>query len=195
VDVSSHTALEDHVSTPYDDQSARPGPPAGYPHDTPQDASPADSNAYPAGPSGGQYAGGQYSEGQYTESRPSGGQYAPEQSAGQSSADTGPARSGAPHPAAGFDSRGHVQRGRVSTVWITLVVAAIGLILLIVFIAQNAKVVPIHFLGFGGHLAIGLTVLIAAVVGLLLAAIPGTIRIVQLRKALKTNVPKDQRVS
>lgn len=193
------------MSTPYDDQSARPGPPAGYPHDTSQDASPADPNAYPAAPSGGQYTGGQYTGGQYSEGQysegqhsggqHSGGQYAPEQPAAQSSVDTGPTRSGAPQPAAGFDSRGHVQRGRVSTVWITLVVAAIGLILLIVFIAQNAKVVPIHFLGFGGHLAIGLTVLIAAVVGLLLAAIPGTIRIVQLRKALKTNVPKDQRVS
>ena len=87
-----------------------------------------------------------------------------------------------------------MQRGRISTLWITLIAAAVGLILLIIFIAQNSKVVPIHFLGLAGHLAVGLTVLIAAVVGLLLAAIPGTIRIIQLRKALKTNVPKDQRV-
>jgi uncharacterized integral membrane protein len=189
------------VSTPYDDQSARPGPPAGYPRDAP----PPDPNAYPSAPSGSQYPADQYPADQYPADQYPAGQYAggqyprgevdTEQASAAQSPDAGSVKSGTGHPAAGFDSRGHVQRGRISTLWITLVVVAVGLILLIVFIAQNAKVVPIHFLGFGGHLAVGLTVLIAAVVGLLLAAIPGTIRIVQLRKALKTNVPKDQRVS
>ncbi len=95
----------------------------------------------------------------------------------------------------GFDQKGRVKRGRVSAAWVGLIGAAIFLILLIIFIAQNLKKTTIHFLGLSGHFPIGLTVLIAAVVGLLLVAIPGTIRIFQLRRALKINTPKDQRLT
>ena len=94
---------------------------------------------------------------------------------------------------AGFDERGRVQRGRISTLWISLIAAAIFLILLITFIAQNQAKASIHFLGFAGHMATGLVVLIAAIVGILLAAIPGTIRILQLRRSLKRNTPKEER--
>lgn len=93
----------------------------------------------------------------------------------------------------GFDQRGRVKRGRVSALWIGLIAAAIFLILLIIFIAQNLKNATIHFLGASGSFPIGLTILIAAIVGLLLVAIPGSIRILQLRRALKINTPKDQR--
>jgi len=63
------------------------------------------------------------------------------------------------------------------------------LILLVIFIAQNLTRVSIHFLGFSGHLSLGLLVLIAAIAGLLIAALPGSIRILQLRRALKRNAP------
>ncbi len=102
------------------------------------------------------------------------------------------ASSGEHHPA-GFDRKGRVKRGRVSALWVGLIAAAIVLILLIVFIAQNLKNASIHFLGWSGQFPIGLTVLIAAVIGLLVASIPGSIRIFQLRRALKINTPKDQR--
>jgi uncharacterized integral membrane protein len=72
-------------------------------------------------------------------------------------------------------------------VWIGLVLLAILLVLLIVFIAQNTTEVAIHFLGFDGHISIGLAVLIGVVVGLIVAAVSGTLRILQLRKALKAN--------
>jgi len=52
----------------------------------------------------------------------------------------------------------------------------------------------IHFLGFNGHLPLGLTILISAIIGLLIAAVLGSIRIMQLRRALKRNTPPDQRV-
>jgi uncharacterized integral membrane protein len=94
---------------------------------------------------------------------------------------------------AGFDDRGRVKRGRVSTLWISLIAAAVVLILLIIFIAQNLKRASIHFLGFAGHMPTGLVVLIAAIIGVLLAAIPGTIRIAQLRRSLKHNTPKEER--
>jgi uncharacterized integral membrane protein len=97
-------------------------------------------------------------------------------------------------PPAGFDDRGRVRRGTISAVWVGIVAAAIVLILLIIFIAQNLERVTIHFLGFSGSLPIGLIALISAVVGVLIAAVPGTVRILQLRKALKTNTPKEQRL-
>jgi len=72
--------------------------------------------------------------------------------------------------------------------------AAVFLILLVVFIAQNTAKASIHFLGFNGHLPLGLTILISAIIGLLIAAVLGSIRIMQLRRALKRNTPPDQRV-
>jgi uncharacterized integral membrane protein len=97
-------------------------------------------------------------------------------------------------PAAGFDDRGKVRPGKVSALWVGLVAVAVILILLIIFIAQNLDRVTIHFLGFAGSLPVGLVALIAAVIGVLIAAVPGTVRILQLRKALKKNTPKEQRL-
>jgi uncharacterized integral membrane protein len=98
-----------------------------------------------------------------------------------------------PRPA-GFDDRGKVRRGTISALWVGLVAVAVVLILLIIFIAQNLDRVTIHFLGFSGSLPVGLVALISAVIGVLIAAIPGTVRILQLRKALKANTPKEQRL-
>jgi uncharacterized integral membrane protein len=106
---------------------------------------------------------------------------------------TGPAVGAVTEPAAGFDARGHVRRTRSGGAWVGLITAAVFLVLLIVFIAQNTARVSIKFLGFNGHLSLGLMILISATVGLLIASVPGTIRIVQLRRALRRNTPTGQR--
>ncbi len=80
-----------------------------------------------------------------------------------------------------------MRRTKVSGVWIGLVAAVIVLILLIIFIAQNLNQVSIHFLGFHGKISLGLAMLIAALCGVVIALVPGTLRIVQLRKALRAN--------
>jgi uncharacterized integral membrane protein len=98
-----------------------------------------------------------------------------------------------PGPAAGFDSKGRVRRTRSGAAWVGLIAAAVFLILLIIFIAQNTGRVSIKFLGLNGHMSLGLTILISAIVGLLIAAVPGTIRILQLRRSLKRNTPAEQR--
>jgi uncharacterized integral membrane protein len=90
-----------------------------------------------------------------------------------------------PQSRPGLDRKGHVRRTRVSGVWIGLITAAVVLVLLIIFIAQNTSRASIHFLGWSGHLSLGLLMLIATVCGLLIAALPGTIRILQLRRSLK----------
>jgi uncharacterized integral membrane protein len=85
----------------------------------------------------------------------------------------------------GVDRRGRVRRSRASYLWVGMIIAALVLILLLIFIAQNSQTVSIHFLGFHGHLSFAVAVLIAAVCGLLLVAIPGSMRILELRKSLK----------
>ncbi|HZZ96335.1 MAG TPA: lipopolysaccharide assembly protein LapA domain-containing protein [Jatrophihabitantaceae bacterium] len=80
-----------------------------------------------------------------------------------------------------------MRRTKVGGIWVALVLAAVLLILLIIFIAQNTTNVAIHFLGFNGHISLGLALLIGAVAGLLVAGAIGTVRIMQLRKALKRN--------
>jgi uncharacterized integral membrane protein len=66
-----------------------------------------------------------------------------------------------------------------------LVSAAVVLILLLIFILQNSDTVTIHFFGFHRELSLAVALLLSAVCGVLLVAIPGTGRIVQLRRAVK----------
>jgi uncharacterized integral membrane protein len=70
-------------------------------------------------------------------------------------------------------------------IWISVAIATILLILLIIFIAQNSQSVKISFLGIHGHIELGLAMLIAAVVGALVALLAGTTRIVQLRREVR----------
>jgi uncharacterized integral membrane protein len=90
-------------------------------------------------------------------------------------------------PTAGLTSRGRVRTTRTSAVWVVLIVAALLLIALLIFIAQNSTKVSVHYLGLSGHISLAIALLLAAVGGVLLVAIPGTARIIQLRRALKKN--------
>jgi uncharacterized integral membrane protein len=74
---------------------------------------------------------------------------------------------------------------RASGLWTGLILSALVLILLLVFILQNGNPVDITFLGFTGSLPIGVALLFAAIAGLLLVAIPGGLRILQLRRAAR----------
>jgi uncharacterized integral membrane protein len=107
-----------------------------------------------------------------------------------SATDQQPATSSPQHAArseralAGLTRQGRVRPTRVSALWIGLIVAAPLLLTLLIFIAQNSKQVAIHYLGINGHISLAVALLLAAVGGVLLVAIPGTARIIQLRRAL-----------
>lgn len=88
---------------------------------------------------------------------------------------------------AGLTSRGKVRSTRVSALWIGLIIAAVLLVLLLIFIAQNSRDVTVRYLGLDGQVSLAVALLLSAVAGLLLVAIPGTARIIQLRRALKKN--------
>ena len=93
--------------------------------------------------------------------------------------------------AAGFDSRGKVRRTRASAWWAGLIGAALLAIALLIFIAQNSQEATINYIGFSGRISLAVALLGAAASGVLLAGIPGVIRIAQLRRALKKNAATD----
>jgi uncharacterized integral membrane protein len=102
----------------------------------------------------------------------------------------GPGSMGQPEP--GAKAGRAVKGGRVSALWIGVIAAAVLLIVLLVFIAQNSRQVTVRFLWLDGHMPLAIAILLSAVVGALLVAAPGTARIVQLRRAVRhAAAPRD----
>ena len=93
-----------------------------------------------------------------------------------------PARQPAPSTRSGGDP---LRGSRTSGVWFAVVALAILLLLLIIFIAQNTEKVNVAFLGFDGQAPLSVTILISVVVGLLLAVVAGSLRILQLRRRVR----------
>ena len=90
-------------------------------------------------------------------------------------------------PPRGLDRNGRVKRTRASGLWVGLITAAVLAIAFLVFIAQNSEKVSIKFLGFEGQLSLAIALLLSAVIGALVVAVPGIVRIAQLRTALRKN--------
>jgi uncharacterized integral membrane protein len=76
-----------------------------------------------------------------------------------------------------------VVRSRTGILWTGLILSALVLLFLLIFILQNNTPMQINFLGLSGTLPVGVALLLAAIAGLLLVAIPGGLRILQLRRA------------
>jgi uncharacterized integral membrane protein len=74
---------------------------------------------------------------------------------------------------------------RISGAWVGLIAAAIVLVLLLIFILQNTQSVSVSYFGASGHLPLGVAMLLAAVAGVLIAVIAGSLRIWQLRRYLR----------
>jgi uncharacterized integral membrane protein len=120
-----------------------------------------------------------------------GAQVAPSQAAlpGGSSA-------GAPAGAPGRPPRQHqIRRTRIGGVWVASGLFALILLLLLIFILQNGKKVDISFFGASGHLPLGVALLLAAVLGILLVALPGTARILQLRRTARRHRKVDAKAA
>jgi uncharacterized integral membrane protein len=67
-------------------------------------------------------------------------------------------------------------------VWASLALFAVVLLLLLVFILENGQRADVGYFGAHGHLPLGVALLLAAVAGALLVIIPGTARMMQLRR-------------
>lgn len=83
-----------------------------------------------------------------------------------------------------------IKRTRVSGLWVGATLSAVVLLFLLIFIVQNIEPTRIRFLGTEGTLPIGVALLFAAALGVLLVAIPGYLRILQLRRLARK---RDQR--
>lgn len=77
------------------------------------------------------------------------------------------------------------RRSRFGELWIGLIVAAVILVLLLVFVLQNSQTVRVDYFGFTGQLPLAVAILLGVAAGALLVALPGTVRILQLRKAAR----------
>jgi len=73
------------------------------------------------------------------------------------------------------------RHSRAGAAWVALIVAALVLVLLLIFIVQNSGPVQVKFLGFEGTIPLGAAMVFAAVAGALTAGLLGTVRILQLR--------------
>ena len=78
-----------------------------------------------------------------------------------------------------------LRRSRTSGAWVAVVGFAALLLLLVVFIAQNTQKVQVAFLGWEGQTPLAVALLAAVVTGLVVAAIAGSLRILQLRRRVK----------
>jgi uncharacterized integral membrane protein len=77
------------------------------------------------------------------------------------------------------------RRSRTGGLWVGLILSAVVLLLLLVFILQNPTPAQISFFAFEGVLPLGVALLLASIAGMLLVAIPGSLRILQLRRVAR----------
>lgn len=71
--------------------------------------------------------------------------------------------------------------GGLGSAWVTLVIGAILLILLLVFVLQNQDSLDVQFLTWEFSMPAGVLILLAAIVGALVMALVAAMRIFQLR--------------
>jgi uncharacterized integral membrane protein len=78
-----------------------------------------------------------------------------------------------------------VRHSRAGTVWTALIIAAVILVLLLIFILQNSQQVQVSYFGLDGSLPLAVAILLGVAAGALLVVIPGTVRILQLRNNVR----------
>jgi lipopolysaccharide assembly protein A len=96
-----------------------------------------------------------------------------------------------PRPAPPTPRRG-LLRTRISGMRTGLIAAAAALIVVLIFIIQNAHAVNISFLGAHLRLSLAVALFFAAIAGALMMAAAGTARITQLRRIIRRDRHKPQ---
>jgi uncharacterized integral membrane protein len=83
-------------------------------------------------------------------------------------------------------------RTRISSMHIALIAGIAVLIVVLIFIIQNAHTVSISFLGAHLQLSLAVALLLAAIAGALVMAVVGTARITQLRQIMRRDRRKSR---
>jgi uncharacterized integral membrane protein len=92
-----------------------------------------------------------------------------------------PPTTSAPEP----EPKDPLRGSRTSGVWLAVAALAILLILLVIFIAQNTQDVHVSYLGWDGEAPLAVTLMIAAIAGIVITAVAGSLRIIQLRRRVR----------
>lgn len=101
----------------------------------------------------------------------------------------------APNPAPATTTAAHTPpRTRAGTTWVLACIAALVLIALIVFLAQNSGATKISFFSLHGRFPLAVALLAAAVAGCLLTLMIGSTRILQLRRVVRRR-RRDDRIA
>src|SRR6185312_16335760 len=103
---------------------------------------------------------------------------------GPNAARTAPPNVARTAPAVVATARNPLRRSRTSALWIGVIVFAAVLVLLLIFTLQNTQPVQISYFALSGSVSLAVAMLLAAVAGVLLAAIAGSLRIWQLRRRM-----------
>ena len=74
---------------------------------------------------------------------------------------------------------------RISGMRTALIAGVVALVVVLIFVIQNAHAVSINFFGAHLHLSLAVALLLAAVAGALVMAAAGTARITQLRQIMR----------
>ena len=100
-------------------------------------------------------------------------------------ANTPPPAPASNRPDAGTPTKDPLRGSRTSGLWATVIALGLVQLLLIIFVAQNTQKVNVSFLGWDGQTPLAVALLIAAAAGLFIAAVAGSLRILQLRRRVK----------
>lgn len=83
----------------------------------------------------------------------------------------------------------------MSGAWMAILLFAVVLLLLLIFILQNSHTATVSYFGAHGHMPLGVAMLLAAVAGILLVALPGSVRILQLRATARRHRRADMKTA
>lgn len=99
--------------------------------------------------------------------------------------DPAPGPTAPPMPSDDAEAPSTVRRSRLGGLWVGLIASAVVLVLLLVFILQNSQGVQITYFGFSGRAPLAVAILLGVAAGVLLVALPGSVRILQLRRSIR----------
>lgn len=106
---------------------------------------------------------------------------------------TGPAETDAPvadhREEARRQALDDVKHTRTRAAWVGLIVGAIVTLMLLVFIVQNLDSQNIDLFFWSVNLPLGVSLLVAAILGAVITAIVGSLRMLQVRRAVKKARP------
>ena len=74
---------------------------------------------------------------------------------------------------------------RTSATWVAVSLLVVLMLLLVIFIGQNTQNVEVSFFGWEGEPPLAVALLIAATVGMGIAFVAGSLRILQLRRRVR----------